>query len=215
MNAPTLETSDRAPVGKVANLPFALREGICARMRDGWTGRRIIEWLEAQSITGVTDQNLSNWRHSDRGYRAWLSEQEKLDRIRMESDSIRRELEAGGGRIHDRLAVDFAQALVQMRSGADAQDPKAVADLAKAASSIIQAATARERVDLARGQLTLSRDKFELTACTMFLRWYDDQRARHIAESASTNGEKIKALRQTFFADVDALEAAGEVEIPK
>ena len=40
-------------------------------------------------------------------------------------------------------------------------------------------------------------------------------KAREINESGLSNSEKIAALRQAFFSDIDALEASGEVELPK
>lgn len=205
--------SDRAATGKIAQLTYELREGICLRLRNGWTGSRIRAWLESSGITGVSDQNISNWRHSARGYQSWLAEQTRLDQIRDQADSVRRELEAGGGRIHDRLAIDFAQSLVTLRESAGG-DPAAISELAKAAANIIKAATARDRTDLARSQFNLSREKFERETCTLFLKWYTDERARRIADSSATNDDKIKALRAAYFADVDALEQSGEVKLP-
>ena len=40
------------------------------------------------------------------------------------------------------------------------------------------------------------------------------QQAATIASSSMTNAEKIAALRKAAFADVDALEASGQVQIP-
>lgn len=51
-------------------------------------------------------------------------------------------------------------------------------------------------------------------SCELFLKWFNDKRAREIAESGLSNAEKIAALRKTYFADVDELEQSGAVQIP-
>lgn len=50
--------------------------------------------------------------------------------------------------------------------------------------------------------------------CEKFLAWYQDKRAREIAESSAPNEEKIRRLRSEYFADVDALEKSGKVVLP-
>lgn len=50
--------------------------------------------------------------------------------------------------------------------------------------------------------------------CQRFLEWYQDKRARDIAESNAPNDEKVRRLRSEYFADVDALEKAGGVVLP-
>jgi hypothetical protein len=61
----------------------------------------------------------------------------------------------------------------------------------------------------------LERVKVEVMTCENFLAWFKDQKAREIAESNISTPDKIKALRQSYFADVEALEKSGEVELPK
>jgi predicted protein tyrosine phosphatase len=68
---------------------------------------------------------------------------------------------------------------------------------------------------LKRDQLRLARDRVEIQTCEKFLAWFQDAKAREIAESKATNGEKIAALRKAFLADVDAMEASGEVKLPQ
>lgn len=67
---------------------------------------------------------------------------------------------------------------------------------------------------LERERLDLDREKFEVMSCRQYLEWFRDARSREIAESTASNAEKIAALRKLHFADVDALEASGEVELP-
>jgi hypothetical protein len=62
---------------------------------------------------------------------------------------------------------------------------------------------------------SLQRDKFEIETCERFLTWSKDEKARAIATAPISNAEKIAQLREEFFKDVDALQASGEVVIPK
>jgi hypothetical protein len=65
------------------------------------------------------------------------------------------------------------------------------------------------------GILQLNRERFQAQTCELFLRWFKEKKARDIAESNLSNADKIAALRQTYFADIDALEQSGQVQIPK
>lgn len=70
------------------------------------------------------------------------------------------------------------------------------------------------KLDVKRGSLNLDRQKFAQETCELFLKWYSDQTARAIAESNASNADKIAQLRQTYFADVDALQKSGKVQLP-
>lgn len=61
----------------------------------------------------------------------------------------------------------------------------------------------------------LAHQKFEVEVCEKFLAWFHDAKAKAIAESQATNSDKIAALRQAYYADVDALEKSGEVQLPQ
>jgi hypothetical protein len=65
------------------------------------------------------------------------------------------------------------------------------------------------------GKLQLDKDRFAVATCETFLKWFADKRAQDIASAPISNSEKIAQLRQTYFADVDALQASGAVVIPK
>jgi hypothetical protein len=58
------------------------------------------------------------------------------------------------------------------------------------------------------------REKFAVATCDLFLKWSKDQKAREIAAAPISNAEKIAQLRQTFFADVDALQESGSIKLP-
>jgi len=64
-------------------------------------------------------------------------------------------------------------------------------------------------------ELRLKRDKFELEFCEKLLSETLRRQADEIANSNLSNADKIAAMRKAAFADVDALQATGEVQIPK
>ncbi|MEI6492061.1 MAG: hypothetical protein WCO94_05895 [Verrucomicrobiota bacterium] len=68
-------------------------------------------------------------------------------------------------------------------------------------------------LDLAKYKL--DREKFEVESCKRFLSWFKDARAREIADSGLSNADKIARLRETYFADVDKLEAEGGIHLPE
>jgi len=64
-------------------------------------------------------------------------------------------------------------------------------------------------------QLLLDRQKFAAASCALFVKWSADEKAREIAGSDMSNTQKIAALRQTYFKDVDELERSGAVKLPE
>ena len=70
-------------------------------------------------------------------------------------------------------------------------------------------------LNLKRDQLVLAQERLQIETCEKFLAWYKDSRAREIAESVASNTEKIAALRQAFFSDVDEMERSGQVQLPQ
>jgi hypothetical protein len=80
----------------------------------------------------------------------------------------------------------------------------------------------REKLEQARVKLAqkdrdfaLDREKFLVTCCEKLLQAAMDGKAREIATADISNAEKIAKLRQTYFADIDALQASGKVAIPE
>lgn len=70
--------------------------------------------------------------------------------------------------------------------------------------------------DMKRRELDLAQEKWEVETCRKFIAWSKDARAKEIADNAGlTNAEKIAALRQTYFADVDKAQALGTIALPE
>jgi hypothetical protein len=73
----------------------------------------------------------------------------------------------------------------------------------------------RIKLDQKERGMKFDREKFAVSTCELFLKWSADEKACSIAAAPISNKEKIEQLRQLYFADVDALEAAGTVKIPE
>jgi hypothetical protein len=80
----------RARTGKIARLPQPIREKLNQRLRDGQTGKEIINWLNElpdvkqlviERFAGhlISENNVSEWRRG--GYQDWLREMETRIRI--------------------------------------------------------------------------------------------------------------------------------------
>lgn len=66
--------------GKVAHLEKEHRDLINRMLQDGATYLEIIGALAERGISGISDQNLINWK--DGGYQDWLEEQTRLQDMR-------------------------------------------------------------------------------------------------------------------------------------
>ena len=82
---PRTAPTDSTRKGKIARLPFVVRERLHDRLREGESGRKLIVWLnalpEVQAVLAtefggrpINEPNLTAWRHG--GYRDWLALQE-------------------------------------------------------------------------------------------------------------------------------------------
>ena len=187
--------------GKFARLPYETREQLCRYMRDGWTGKKLFAWLATAAADHgpFNDVNLTNWRQG--GYKDWLKEQDKLDAIRSKSETIRRELEAGGFSVLDKSIYDLAEKISD-----------SIADPAKAAAAIAtlkNAVTLAERTKISALRATIAqetanvyREKFQRDTCVLFRKWYADENVRAImSDPEATDDQRTERLGQRMFGE--------------
>jgi hypothetical protein len=122
------------------------------------------------------------------------------------ADAVATEASSQPGRF-DQATIDALKQRAFELSISPHADPKDV-------KSILMLVIKARDQDISHQQLQLDRAKFARETCEKFLLWYRDEQARAIAESTATNEEKIRLLRQTYFADVDALEKSGALNLP-
>jgi DNA uptake protein ComE-like DNA-binding protein len=75
--------------------------------------------------------------------------------------------------------------------------------------------SAETKAKFKREELDLKRKQFEMEIAEKMLDEALLRRAQEIAGSGMTQAAKIAAMRKAAFADVDALEASGKIEIPR
>jgi hypothetical protein len=212
------ETQTKSPGearSKILRLSFADRMAFNRMVRDKYAGPKLIVWLADHGVPGVSAENLRLYRHSP-AYKAWLEEEQSVDRDREAVEQAMRLASAVGGSASDRLKSILAGKMYRLLQGVTSpEDSKSIVEC-------FRAITESERLDIQRQQvaqrdqlIAIQREKHEVDTCEKFLAWYSDEKAKQIAESAASNSDKIVALRQTYFKDIDELAAQGEVILPK
>lgn len=175
------------------------------------------EQLAADGLK-VSLQTLSDfmswWELRLRFNRMELLTQNSEEMLRTFNPELTEEqVRAFGHRVFTSLAIDqndpetfLAFAKLQLKAVHDTQ----TLELKRTAEKRQQRA-----LKLKEEEVALAREKFARETCELFLKWSSDKKAKAIAESSATNSEKIAALRQTYFADIDALEKSGKVQLPE
>lgn len=206
----------RAYRSKIGRLPFAVRNEVCERMRDGATGPQILEWINQHSAwravrrsiecDDINAQNLTDWRTS--GYEDWLKDQERTDHIRKLSefaDTVATRTGGDPSAVGARIVAGRLLDVLETADESTAQElVKAFTALRAAENDAQRTVIARDKNDIARKALSLEQDKFRRQTCELFLKWHADRHAAEIAAGPGTNEQKIAAL----LAYMDKEEAA-------
>ena len=200
---------------KIGRLPFAIRNELNERIRDGAGGSEILAWLNGLPSTrkiirelksgDINAQNLTDWRSS--GYRDWLEDQCQADRIRRLAEISQTLASAAGG---NAAGVCGNIATAKIMDALESADEEQVADLAKALVQLRAGENAAQKVALAeeknaiqKEQLELSRAKFERDTARLFVKWAQNKDALSIATDRKLGGdEKTERLGRLMFGDL-------------
>lgn len=200
---------------KIGRLPFAIRNELNERIRDGVGGPEILAWLNGLPSTRkiirelksgeINAQNLTDWRSS--GYRDWLEDQGQADRIRRLAEISQTLASAAGG---NAAGVCCNIATAKLMDALESADEEQVADLAKALVQLRAGENAAQKVALAeeknaiqKEQLELSRAKFERDTARLFVKWAQNKDALSIATDRRLGGdEKTERLGRLMFGDL-------------
>ena len=200
---------------KIGRLPFAIRNELNERIRDGVGGTEILAWLNGLPSTRkiirelksgeINAQNLTDWRSS--GYRDWLEDQGQADRIRRLAEISQTLASAAGG---NAAGVCCNIATAKIMDALESADEEQVADLAKALVQLRAGENAAQKVALAeeknaiqKEQLELSRAKFERDTARLFVKWAQNKDALSIATDRRLGGdEKTERLGRLMFGDL-------------
>ena len=209
---------------KIGRLPFAIRNELNERIRDGAQGAELLEWLNglketkkvlremgasvsgrAASAAPINAQNLTDWRSS--GYADWLEDQADADRFRRLAEVSHTLATAAGGSAAG-IACNIATAKIM--DALEAADDDMIADLSKALVALRagenaaqKVALAEEKNALAKEQLSLSRAKFERDTTRLFIKWAQSKDALALAtDKRLGSDEKTERLGRLMFGDL-------------
>ncbi len=178
--------------GKIARLPYEIREQLNAMLRDGSPAAQINAYLVAQGHPAIKDQNLTNWRQG--GYQDWLKEQTRLDTIRAKHEAMRREFDAKGVAFINNAMVDAAVLLGQSDLPPD-RIATAMAAIKNSFSGSDRTKIAERRAALAEQALNLERDKF---AAAQARAAQADKAEGIVKDTALTAEQKQLRIREIF-----------------
>ncbi|BET67166.1 hypothetical protein ASA1KI_20840 [Opitutales bacterium ASA1] len=176
----------------------------------------------------VTPQNLSEWRQG--GYKEWLGRREKVEQLRELSAYAAQLGAAAGGGMHDGSAAILGGRIMQALETAIDADPTATAaaasgeedaapalDLAglvdcvvklRASDLDVRRTKQRDRLlDQRERAVKLAEAQFQVKTAEAFLRFYEDRRAKEIAEGSGEPRLKIAQLRELMFGKVEGPDA--------
>ena len=193
------------------------------------------------TVTAFDDKNLSTWRLG--AYARWLDHRDRIAQTKDLASYSVKIAKAAGGNITEGASAMLAGQLLEiietlrdLRNPTDAPDDpsdksenllalaKAIDSVTRSISSIRAGDHSAQKLELDRRKLNQADESLRLErrrldalldkAAERLLNESLRQQAAAIASSSMTNGEKIAALRKAAFADVDALEASGQVQLP-
>jgi len=200
---------------KIGRLPFAIRNELNERIRDGAQGAELLDWLNSLKETkkilremksdAVNAQNLTDWRST--GYKDWLEDQNDADRIRRLAEVSQTLAAAAGGNV---AGVGCSIATAKIMDALESADDDKIADLSTALVKLRASENAAQKVALAeeknaiqKEQLELNRAKFERDTTRLFIKWAQSKDAIALAtDKRLGSDEKTERLGRLMFGDL-------------
>jgi hypothetical protein len=218
---------DASRKGKIASLPAQIREEVNQRLHNGEQAPQILPWLNSNADVlrvlddrwgeePVTANNLSEWRRG--GFKDWLARNDRVHAIRTLSGYSLELAKASGGNISEgAAAVAGGRILELIERAADAEgaatdkDGNPVFELGTLIESLVSLRSAeiqQKRTDQRDivlqqrdRQLALEETKFRRQTAELFLEFYEDEKAREIAESNRPPDVKVQDMVQVMFGE--------------
>ena len=169
---------------KIGRLPFAVRNELNERIRDGAQGAEILDWLNGLKETRKILREMGGPRSSPDGRATAAGGNAAGVGCNIATAKIMDILEAAD---EDQVA-DLATALVKLRASENAAQKVALAE---------------EKNALAKEQLELSRAKFERDTTRLFIKWAQSKDALALAtDKRLGSDEKTERLGRLMFGDL-------------
>lgn len=200
--------------GKMARLPFAVRQELNRRHRDGVSDVALMTWLnslpevkkalENSDFGGVEHRveilgaNMTDYFRPGGPYDAWLREEADVEHVERTTELSLRLAEKAGGMVSKPMLAILAGRISQAMRSANEEDQadlaKALTAVAQAESSVYRAQTDRDRLAVQAQTVSLDAKKFKYQVAKDALRLFDDVKAREIAQGGGSHEEKIEKL---------------------
>lgn len=158
--------------GKIARLPYNIREQVNQRLRDGYTYASIAKWLQSSGYD-VSEDNVRNWHNGHgnmSGYQEWLREQERIAELERRREWAMQIVQAGAGEKFSEAAIlDAASKLFDVSSEFDPallrakleDDPELYLELTKAIARL-----AKPELEFRKYKEQVARAKREIETAT-------------------------------------------------
>ncbi len=204
-------SQQHAPKGKIARLPWTVREKVNHRLLNGETYPTICGWLntlpEVRRILedqfggqDISPQNLSNWRSG--GYADWIAEREEVEAAKQLAQFSAELAEAAGDLpTAGAKALATGRVMARLQKIGEETDLETLEALVLSISRLAKADTAqatvrlnRHRTAVAERQVVLAENKFRRESARLFIEWVKDQKAREIAERGGDMEVNMEAL---------------------
>jgi hypothetical protein len=172
----------------------------------------------AETVEWLRQDGFQTGRTALSDFLSWYSLQSQFREDEQTTDSILEQLKAAQPDLTDEKLDELGQrtfSLLSIRR-------KDLKGFVTVRSAMTRAQLEKEKLKLREkaesrlaGQAKLARDKFEIEISTKMLSQALREQAERIANSNLSQADKIAAMRQAAFSDVDALQKSGRVKIPK
>lgn len=204
--------------GKIGSLPREIREEINERLLDGQLAPEILPWLNALpavrdrlagrpragsgEVAEITDGNLSEWRAG--GFREWLED----GKVRAMSTLVDRMADAAGQPVESVLRkvwtgrmLEVIESLASAEELTDDDGNSQGRDISKTfllAGSTIATISAAAQRETEHKDKTRQKDTDlglrKIVVARSFVKFYDDAKARDLAESARSDDSQLPLL---------------------
>lgn len=200
----------RNPLSKLSVLSDEQSDAVFA-FGEGHTLEVTCKHLADEYDIEISKDGLSKWLNRERGERNFEAQ---LARISV-ADKRAGQISGLAGKAAKLNEGNVLLLSAGLQSAILAEDDAGVAEAVKNVSTLVNSLAGEHRAVTARKAVEESREQREIDSCEKFIEWMNNAKAREIVEANIPNADKIAALRKTFFADVDALQASGKVVLPE
>lgn len=161
----------------------------------------------------VSPQNLSEWRNSDKGYKAWLRRRERLATTKSLANYSLQLAESGKSLLDGNAAILGGQ-LMEVFESIDIETQKtllkekpenltgmilALAKLQDAGTQSKKLKQAERKLELAEEKFDLETQKFRRATAELFIKHCEDEAAKSIALSKQSKTIKLDRLVTHIF----------------